>query len=53
MAQIPNRSQEGNLGQGMKCLYYTARGHVMFITHKEHVGPAEKKMYLPIQMWNY
>ena len=46
-------SQEGNLGQGMKRLYNTARGHVMLKTHKEHIGPEEKDVFANTDVWNY
>ena len=42
---VNKRGQEGNLGRGMKCLYNTARGHVMLKTHKEHIGPEEKDVF--------
>jgi hypothetical protein len=50
---VINMSQEGNLGQGMKRLYNTARGHVMLKTHKEHIGPEEKDVFANTDVWNY
>ncbi len=50
---VNKRGQEGNLGQGMKCLYNLARGDVMFKKNTERSYRTAEKMYLPIQMWNY